>query len=161
MKAYYDSPFGCIEFVFDGDQLAELNIAREKPALLDTLSNLQKNAVQQLTEYFDGVRKDFEISIVFNTGTEFEQNVWTALLDIPYGKSCSYSDVAYKIGKDRKASQAVGRAVGRNPIAIIVPCHRVIGKNGKLTGFASGIDRKIFLLNLERQRTIGAQGSLF
>lgn len=161
MKAYYDSPFGCLEFVFDGDQLCELNIGSEKPAFSEALSDIQKNVVQQLTEYFAGERKDFEISIVFNKGTEFEQDIWKALLDIPYGKTCSYSDIAYKIGKNRKASQAVGGAVGRNPIAIIVPCHRVIGKNGKLTGFASGIDRKIFLLNLERQRTIGAQGTLF
>ncbi|MGB0982941.1 MAG: methylated-DNA--[protein]-cysteine S-methyltransferase, partial [Saprospiraceae bacterium] len=92
---------------------------------------------------------------------EFEQSIWNELLEIPFGKRCSYSDVATRIGKDAKSSRAVGRAVGQNPIAIIVPCHRVVGKKGNLTGFAWGLDRKSFLLHHEQGYTAGVQGQLF
>lgn len=105
-------------------------------------------AVDQLEAYFAGELKDFDLPLAA-AGTAFQQRVWAELVRIPYGETCSYMDVAERIG-DRKAVRAVGLANGRNPIAIVVPCHRVIGANGKLTGYAGGLWRKERLLSLER-----------
>lgn len=103
---------------------------------------------QQLNEYFAGTRQSFELKLKFY-GTEFQQKVWQCLLEIPFAERCSYADIARKIGNE-KAIRAVGAAVGKNPISIIVPCHRVVGSNGKLTGFAGGLENKKFLLDLEQ-----------
>lgn len=107
-----------------------------------------KNTVTQLDEYFQGKRKSFELPIKLN-GTEFQQKVWQNLQKIPYGKTISYKQLADMCGNP-KASRAVGMANNKNPIAIIVPCHRVIGTNGKLTGYAGGLDLKSELLKLEK-----------
>ncbi|ABZ76108.1 methylated-DNA--protein-cysteine methyltransferase [Shewanella halifaxensis HAW-EB4] len=101
----------------------------------------------ELTEYFDGARRQFEVKLA-PKGTEFQCQVWHALSELEYGESCSYADIASRINRP-KAVRAVGTANGANPIAIIVPCHRVIGKNGTLTGYAYGIDLKQKLLKLE------------
>ncbi|MCF6172680.1 MAG: methylated-DNA--[protein]-cysteine S-methyltransferase [Campylobacteraceae bacterium] len=101
----------------------------------------------QLDEYFAKKRKNFDIPLLL-VGTDFQESVWSALLDIPYGQTISYSKQADNIGNP-KAVRAVGGANGKNFISIIVPCHRVIGKSGKLTGYASGLDIKSYLLNLE------------
>lgn len=103
--------------------------------------------VNQLTEYMDGKRKGFEVDIVFK-GTPFQESVWKALQTIPYGETRSYSDIAKSVGNE-KAVRAVGSAIGANPIAIIVPCHRVIGKNGSLSGYRGGIEMKKDLLTIE------------
>lgn len=103
--------------------------------------------VEQLQEYLDGRRREFELPLDLR-GTSFQRRVWGELLRIPYGGLCSYQDVAAAIGSPR-ACRAVGGAVGKNPLPIIVPCHRVIGKDGSLTGFGSGLDTKRFLLRLE------------
>ena len=108
---------------------------------------LRKTA-QQFKEYFAGTRRDFDLPLDLSSGTAFQQAVWRSLLDIPYRRTCSYGTVAQTIAKPR-AVRAVGAAVGSNPIAIIVPCHRVIGANGSLTGYAGGLDRKTYLLQLE------------
>lgn len=108
---------------------------------------LLKEASKQLTEYFDRKRKKFDLPLALN-GTEFQVKTWKALQSIPYGKTCSYGDLAKKIGNP-KASRAVGNANNRNPLHIIVPCHRVIGSNGSLTGYAAGLDVKRLLLDLE------------
>jgi methylated-DNA-[protein]-cysteine S-methyltransferase len=105
-------------------------------------------AVDQLEAYFAGELKAFDLPLAA-PGTAFQRRVWAELVRIPYGETCSYLDVAERLG-DRKAVRAVGLANGRNPIAIIVPCHRVIGANGKLTGYAGGLWRKERLLSLER-----------
>ncbi|SDD01697.1 methylated-DNA--[protein]-cysteine S-methyltransferase [Glycomyces harbinensis] len=105
-------------------------------------------AVDQLEAYFAGDLKEFDVPLAA-AGTPFQQRVWAELVKIPYGQTCSYLDVANRLG-DPKAVRAVGLANGRNPIAIIVPCHRVIGANGKLTGYAGGLWRKERLLSLER-----------
>lgn len=162
-KTYYESPFGMLEFVFLGEKLTEMNIDNIEniDCSAQKLKPFQANVMQQLQEYFEGKRQVFDISIQFTKGTEFEQSIWNTLLEIPFGERCSYSDVACKIGKDAKSSRAVGRAVGQNPIAIIVPCHRVLGKKGNLTGFAWGVDRKSFLLHHEQGYTSGVQGQLF
>lgn len=104
-------------------------------------------ATRQLAEYFAGTRRTFELPLA-PQGTDFQQRVWQALRAIPYGQTCSYAELAAAIGQPR-AMRAVGAANGRNPIPIIVPCHRVIGADGSLTGFGGGLPTKIFLLRLE------------
>ena len=101
----------------------------------------------QLQEYLAGERSEFDLPIAL-FGTEFQKQTWQALLEIPYGETRSYSDQANLIGRP-KAVRAVGRTNGQNPISIVVPCHRVVGKSGKLTGYAGGLDTKRFLLDLE------------
>lgn len=103
----------------------------------------------ELDEYFDGERQDFTIPIV-PTGTEFQMNVWRRLQEIPYGRTETYQEVTESLG-DSNAIRAVAKTNGENPVAILIPCHRVIGKNGDLTGYAGGLDRKRKLINLERQ----------
>jgi len=106
-----------------------------------------KDAIAQLTAYFEGARIEFDLPLSLD-GTDFQRRVWAALREIPYGETISYGELARRIGNPN-ASRAVGLANGRNPVAIIVPCHRVIGANGSLTGYAGGIDRKIWLLEHE------------
>ncbi|MDY3558176.1 methylated-DNA--[protein]-cysteine S-methyltransferase [Gemmata sp. JC673] len=108
---------------------------------------------RQLNEYFAGRRKEFSVPLDFVTGTPFQQQVWRALLGIPFGETRSYSDLAQQVGRP-KAVRAVGAANGKNPISIIGPCHRVIGSSGKLTGYAGGLAAKALLLRLE-----GVKGS--
>ncbi|MFI2238139.1 methylated-DNA--[protein]-cysteine S-methyltransferase [Streptomyces chrestomyceticus] len=102
----------------------------------------------QLTAYFEGARTRFGVAYVPG-GTPFQQRVWQALEDIPYGETCTYGDIAARIGAPRAAVRAVGTAIGRNPLLIVRPCHRVIGANGTLTGYAGGLVRKEQLLRLE------------
>ena len=103
---------------------------------------------RQLQEYFAGQRNVFDLPLDF-AGTDFQKKVWQALLNIPYGQTRSYRDIAEQVG-NIKAVRAVGAANGKNPISIIAPCHRVIGRSGKLVGFAGGLDKKEILLNIER-----------
>ncbi|QJW93943.1 methylated-DNA--[protein]-cysteine S-methyltransferase [Frigoriglobus tundricola] len=110
------------------------------PVLLET--------ERQLGQYFAGTRKEFTVPLDFVVGTPFQQRVWRALLDIPFGETRSYADLARQLGRP-KAVRAVGAANGKNPIAIIGPCHRVIGTSGKLTGYAGGLAAKALLLRLE------------
>jgi methylated-DNA-[protein]-cysteine S-methyltransferase len=104
--------------------------------------------VAQLGEYFDGEREEFDLPLD-PVGTDFQQSAWMALRTIPYGTTVSYGEQASRMG-DRRKARAVGAANGRNPISIVVPCHRVVGSNGALTGFAGGIDTKVWLLDHER-----------
>ncbi len=109
---------------------------------------LMRHAVRQLKEYFEGRRQHFDLPLDLNAGTAFQQAVWRDLLGLAFGHTCSYGDVAQRIGKPR-AVRAVGAAVGANPLGIIVPCHRVLGADGSLTGYAAGLERKTWLLQLE------------
>lgn len=111
----------------------------------------------QLGEYFAGERRDFELPLA-PVGNPFRQRVWSLLREIPYGQTRSYGDLARQLG-DRNLAQAVGAANARNPLSIIVPCHRVVGAAGQLTGYAGGLDRKHFLLGLEDARRV--QSTLF
>lgn len=104
--------------------------------------------VKQLREYYDGKRTTFDLPLDLQGGTEFQQSVWQALLQIPSGETTSYGQLSKSIGKPA-AVRAVGAAVGRNPVSVIVPCHRVLGGDGSLTGYAGGLDRKTALLKLE------------
>ena len=106
---------------------------------------------RQLSDYFDGKRKEFDIPLDY-AGSDFEKSIWRQLLKIPYGETRSYGQIAAKIGQ-RDASRAVGRANGANPIAIVIPCHRVIRSGGDLGGYGGGIDRKKWLLELESAQT--------
>ena len=116
----------------------------------DTTHPVLIQAAQELMEYFAGRRRAFAVPLDLSRGTGFQQRVWQQLLAIPCGHTTSYGAISVQLGQP-KAVRAVGGAVGRNPLSIIVPCHRVIGANGTLTGYAGGLDRKVALLNLERQ----------
>jgi methylated-DNA-[protein]-cysteine S-methyltransferase len=148
------SPVGEIKLVTSGKGLAAILWENDEPNRVrlgsmtkDDNHPLLLEAERQLNEYFEGKRKTFSVKLDF-AGTEFQKAVWNALLTIPYGETRSYGDIAGQIGNP-KAVRAVGAANGRNPISIIAPCHRVIGANGKLTGFAGGLDAKSCLLRIE------------
>ncbi len=110
---------------------------------------ISRKTQKQLLEYFQGQRQNFDLPLVLN-GTDFQIKAWQQLLEIPYGETVSYAEQAAKISNRNKA-RAVGMANGLNPISIVVPCHRVIGSNGDLVGFGGGLEKKAYLLNLERQ----------
>ena len=105
--------------------------------------------VEQLESYFAGSRVSFDVPTRLH-GDEFQRRVWTVLEEIPYGETTTYGEIAARLGEPAHAAQAVGKAVGQNPLSIVIPCHRVIGKNGSLTGYAGGLKRKQFLLDLEQ-----------
>jgi len=107
-----------------------------------------RRAVAQLAEYFAGKRTGFDLPLDLQGGTPFQQSVWDALLRIPRGGTTSYAELARRLGKPQ-AARAIGAAVGRNPVSIVVPCHRVLGTDGTLTGYAGGLERKTALLQLE------------
>lgn len=126
----------------------ELRRIRLVPVTEDPRHPLLLEAERQLNAYFNGELRQFTVPLDFN-GTEFQKKVWQALVTIPYGETRSYADIARAIGHPG-AVRAVGAANGRNPVSIIAPCHRVIGSNGKLTGFAGGLEAKAFLLAIEK-----------
>lgn len=142
-----DTPVGKMYLVSDGENITELRFGSCKN---DSPDSVLLNARAELEEYFAGERKDFSVPLR-PAGTPFQQSVWKALREIPYGDTASYGEIAKRIGNE-KACRAVGMANNRNPIAIIIPCHRVIGAGGSLTGYAGGLDKKEFLLELEAQR---------
>jgi methylated-DNA-[protein]-cysteine S-methyltransferase len=132
-----------------GAQLARGGPARRTAAWpVDPDQPVLKQVRQQLAEYFAGQRSRFEVPLDLACGTAFQHLVWQALLAIPYGGTASYGEVSRRIGKP-SAVRALGAAVGRNPVSIIVPCHRIMGTDGSLTGYAGGLHRKIALLKLE------------
>ena len=150
------SPVGELKLIASDKGLVAVLWKNEKPNRVP-LSELQENnrhpillkTEQQLNEYFTGKRTTFSIALDMR-GTRFQNDVWNALLAIPFGETRSYGQLATQLGKPQ-ASRAVGAANGRNPVSIIVPCHRVIGSSGKLTGFAGGLDTKAYLLSLEKR----------
>jgi methylated-DNA-[protein]-cysteine S-methyltransferase len=148
-----DSPIGLLTLVGDDEALCGLHM--EDQAHQPTVSPLWQRddrafpkVVDQLAAYFAGDLTDFDVPLRL-AGTPFQQRVWEALREIPYGQTRSYGQIAARIGKPT-AFRAVGLANGRNPVAVIVPCHRVIGANGTLVGYGGGLDRKVALLELER-----------
>lgn len=143
---YYDSPIGLIEIAGTSTAVIALNFVAERCREVASHS-LVVGAVRQLNEYFDGKRRTFNIEMALE-GTEFQQQVWQQLQTVPYGCVASYQDIARGVGRPA-AVRAVGAANGRNPIAIMVPCHRIIGKNGHLVGYGSGLWRKEWLLKHE------------
>ncbi len=160
---YYNSPCGEIVLASMGDELClcdwnEMPCAeRNKHRLVKYMnavfrvetSDVLEQTKKQLDEYFAGTRKAFDIPL-HPVGTEFQQQVWNALLEIPYGETRSYKDIALSIANP-KGIRAVAQAIGANGISILIPCHRVIGSNHSLTGFAGGIEAKRILLEIERE----------
>ncbi|OTG68427.1 glycosyltransferase [Acinetobacter sp. ANC 4218] len=148
------SPVGTLKLVANNTALVAVLWENENPKrlrlaeLIEQVNHPILLATQkQLTEYFAGTRQQFDLPLDFE-GTEFQKKVWQALLTIPFGETRSYRDIAEQVG-NVKAVRAVGAANGKNPISIIAPCHRVVGTNGKLVGFAGGLDNKEILLKLE------------
>ncbi|MGI6342237.1 MAG: methylated-DNA--[protein]-cysteine S-methyltransferase [Bacteroidales bacterium] len=149
LSAIYTTIFGEIKISYHNNFVVGLDFVsnNEKGQLESLPCTLTDEVAKQLNEYFEGKRKEFTVPIKLY-GTNFQLKVWQALCDIPYGQTRSYKDVAIQIGNP-KAARAVGMANNRNPIAIIVPCHRVIASDGKLGGYAAGLDVKRKLLKIE------------
>jgi methylated-DNA-[protein]-cysteine S-methyltransferase len=150
--AVMDSPVGPLTLAASDGVLSGLYMEKSRyppgPELLGPRDDsVLRDVAEQLAEYFAGTRTEFEIPLALN-GTPFQRRVWTALREIPYGETMSYAEVAMRLGVPRGA-RAVGLANGRNPISIIIPCHRLVGSTGKLTGYGGGLDRKAFLLHHE------------
>jgi methylated-DNA-[protein]-cysteine S-methyltransferase len=147
-----ESPIGRLLLVGDGRALHRLDMQEgRRPIAIDPRWRQDTDAfadeAAQLREYFDGARREFELELALS-GNRFELRVWRALREIPYGATASYGEIAAAIGQP-DAARAVGLANARNPVAVIVPCHRVIGADGALTGYGGGLERKRFLLDLE------------
>jgi methylated-DNA-[protein]-cysteine S-methyltransferase len=154
--AYIKTPVGIAEITGDENGVAVISILDSEKEVTKKIPAALKEVVSQLNEYFEGKRHDFTFAIN-PAGTEFQQKVWQELLKIPYGKTVSYMEQTKKLG-DVKAIRAVASANGKNPLWIVVPCHRVIGANGSLTGYAGGLWRKKWLLEHENP---SPQQSLF
>ena len=147
-KTVIDSPIGKIAVFAENEKLIRLDLKTKERADSVITEKVLFEAEKQLFEYFSGKRKTFELEYEFS-GTEFQKSVWQELLKIPFGKTKNYGEIAKEIGNP-KAGRAVGSACNKNPLPIIVPCHRVIGADGKLTGFACGTEIKEWLLDHEK-----------
>ena len=146
--AVYPFPFGQLKIGYQDDAVTLL-MRTDEPARDEGRTPLTDLVFQQVTEYLNGQRRDFDFPYVLQ-GTEFQQRVWRALCAIPYGETRTYGEVAAAVGSP-KAARAVGMANHQNPIFIAVPCHRVIGADGRLVGYGSGLDMKEALLRLEKK----------
>lgn len=148
MKAFLQSPVGLIEVIEDSGYISSVRVVDSSTYVEEKqLSEVLQRALTQLSEYFEGKRTKFDLPI-HQEGTDFQEKAWGYLLSIPYGQTVSYKDEALAIDSS-KGFRAVGTANGKNNIAIIVPCHRVINENGKMGGYAYGVDVKLKLLELE------------
>ncbi len=148
--AIYENQFGFFKIAYEGEQIVFFKKLHDTDIKdFGTKTPLTENVYTQLCEYIAGKRKTFDVPYKFY-GTEFQKKVWNALCDIPYGETRSYKDIAVAVGNP-KASRAIGLANNKNPITVIVPCHRVIGSSGKLVGYAGGLEMKEFLLNMEKK----------
>lgn len=147
-QIHINSPLGFIEICANDAAITSLAFVKEKSEEKSPAHPVLKKCAKQLAEYFSGKRRDFDLPLELE-GTDFQTQVWRALLKIPYGKTVSYGDIAKKI-LNPKASRAVGMANNRNNIAIIIPCHRVIGSDGELVGYGGGLEKKKWLLKLEQ-----------
>ena len=142
-----NSPLGYTKIVGDENGIASVSVLNSEEKISSEIPNSLKSCVKQLEEYFDGNRTSFNLKLN-PQGTDFQKRVWEELLKIPFGKTVSYMDLTKKLG-DVKAIRAVANANGKNPLWIIAPCHRVIGSDGSLTGYAGGLHRKQWLLEHE------------
>ena len=145
-----DSPVGPLYLTADGDHLFELRFGARAGVIPPGETPVLLEAARQLDAYFAGALRAFDLPLM-PEGTDFQRRCWNALLEIPYGETVSYGEIARRIGRPR-ATRAVGMANHNNPISIIIPCHRVIGKNGSLTGYGGGLENKKWLLSLEQGR---------
>lgn len=155
---YYHSPVGLLKISGTEDYISEVTFhdtSQKAEGRKKNLPPMLINCVEQLIQYFNGQRRQFELPLN-QPGTNFQQGVWSELVQIPFGKTISYLELARRIG-DTKATRAVANANGKNNIAIIVPCHRVIGSNRELIGYAGGLWRKKWLLEHEAKVAYGVQ----
>ncbi len=150
-QAQYDSPLGMLTITSNGESLKELRFSDTPIEVSSPTVPILEEIRRWLDCYFNGEKPDLTPQVA-PFGTLFQRRVWFELMDIPYGQTTTYGDIARRIGC--KSAQAVGGAVGRNPIAIIIPCHRVVGSDGSLTGYAYGFERKSQLLLLESGKRI-------
>jgi methylated-DNA-[protein]-cysteine S-methyltransferase len=160
ISAIYDSPVGPLTLASNGDALTQVEFENPRhplPAYPLGSDKVLDTARRELDAYFAGKLRAFKVKVA-PQGTAFQQKVWAALQTIPYGATRTYAQQAAAIGAP-KATRAVGAANGRNPVSIIIPCHRVIGANGSLTGFGGGIERKQILLELEQGGVLLARAS--
>jgi methylated-DNA-[protein]-cysteine S-methyltransferase len=146
-----DSPIGRLTLISNETHLKSVLFAEDQVEESENLPGILREAVAQLNEYFDGTRTDFELQLDPD-GTGFQKKVWDQLLKVEYGTTKSYRDIAVGLGSALN-TRAVGTANGKNPISIIIPCHRIIGASGKLVGYAGGLDRKKWLLLHESQHS--------
>ncbi|MCX7875335.1 MAG: methylated-DNA--[protein]-cysteine S-methyltransferase [Melioribacteraceae bacterium] len=153
----YLSPIGNI--IIKTNSNFVISIKFSDKIIFETKNELSELTCSQLNEYFKGVRKKFDLPLLFN-GTQFQNNVWKNLIEIPYGEFMSYEKFSEIIG-DKKKIRAVANANSKNPFAIVVPCHRIIGKNGKLVGYAGGLDRKKWLIEFELSNSNYQSQTLF
>ena len=158
---YYNSPLGNTEIIGDENGIQSIKILEKdepinKLEMIGETPKVIKDCISQLQEYFDGTREEFDLKLN-PKGTSFQKKVWRELLNIPFGKTRSYLDQSKKLG-DPKAIRAVASANGKNPLWIVIPCHRIIGSDGSLTGYAGGLWCKQWLLNHE---SVNKQQSLF
>lgn len=158
----YSSPLGRILISCDGSSITGLWFEDQKNVPV-TASDVHENseilslAIQWLDEYFSGREPSFSVPVK-PSGTDFQMKVWDILTTIPYGAVMTYKEIATKLSKDKRMSaQAVGQAVGNNPVSIIIPCHRVIGSDGTLTGYTGGLERKRYMLELEGVTVMGGK----
>ncbi|RXP64637.1 methylated-DNA--[protein]-cysteine S-methyltransferase [Lutibacter sp. HS1-25] len=156
LTAYYKTPIGIAKIVGDKNGLQAITVLDEAIEITEEIPEILKDCTQQLDEYFKGTRTSFDLKLN-PQGTDFQQKVWAELLNIPFGKTCTYLEQSKKLG-NVKAIRAVASANGKNPLWIVIPCHRIIGSDGSLTGYAGGIWRKKWLLKHENPST---QQSLF
>ena len=146
-KVVINSPLGFVLIEGNEDGISKISVISDETILSESIPKLFTNVVSQLKEYFEGNRTDFQFKMN-PKGTDFQMKVWDELLKIPFGKTASYQEVTNNLG-DPKAIRAVANANGKNPLWIVVPCHRVIGSDGSLTGYAGGLWRKKWLLDHE------------
>jgi methylated-DNA-[protein]-cysteine S-methyltransferase len=159
-SAYIQSPIGILEISGSNKGIKMIRVCTELHPITEDIPMVLRPCVQQLTEYFEGQRNSFHLKLDLEDAPPFYRDVWNVVSMIPYGKTRSYSDIA-QILDSPKAVRAIGQANGKNPIPIVIPCHRVVGKNGDLTGYAYGIPIKRQLLHLENPVRYAEQGVLF
>ncbi|WP_418264513.1 methylated-DNA--[protein]-cysteine S-methyltransferase [Flavobacterium faecale] len=152
---YINTPLGIAKISGDNDGVSAISI-EDEGFISNVIPSVLLDAVQQLTDYFEGKRENFDL-VINPSGTDFQKKVWQELEKIPFGKTVSYLELSKKLG-DVKAIRAVASANGKNPLWIVIPCHRVIGSDGSLTGYAGGLHRKKWLLEHEKP---SSQQSLF
>ncbi|SKB52584.1 methylated-DNA-[protein]-cysteine S-methyltransferase [Salegentibacter holothuriorum] len=148
---FLKTPLGTARISGDEEGISSIQILDEKIPTSTEIPDFLRLAFQQLNDYFNGELKEFSLKLNPD-GTEFQQKVWKALNQIPFGKTCSYLELSKKLG-DEKAIRAVASANGKNPLWVVIPCHRIIGSDGSLTGYAGGLARKQWLLNHEKNTT--------
>jgi methylated-DNA-[protein]-cysteine S-methyltransferase len=160
MKTYYNSPIGRLVITGSMNKIMSIVVDEAASDFAGQLPAYMQLCLDELDAYFNDGLEQFSVDLKLEQGTLFQQKVWNELLNIPYGRTSTYLKIAEKVST-KKAVRAVGRCVGNNPFAIIAPCHRVIGTDGSLTGFAYGLEAKRLLLELEKSKLYGKQYKLF